>query len=182
MKTTLKKHECHVYTLFAVRHRPLFYDSFVFLETYFKTTGIRIKIWGQTVPYGKVSQNRFLFVPNCEQGGYSCKCVCGVSTDFCYKSIASSVLFFLMMMEKGLQKVHRPLRKPANLVGSIWVRYVVIIAVQYWGLSRANGCCCCCCWGSGRHFALDIGHLVGPLNYRRCDTKRRLPCTITPFY
>jgi len=24
---------------------------------------------------------------------------------------------------------------------------------------------CRCCWGSGRHFALDVGHLVGPLNY-----------------
>jgi len=30
--------------------------------------------------------------------------------------------------------------------------------------------------------ALDVGHIVGPLNYSRCDTKHRLPCTITPFY
>jgi len=36
--------------------------------------------------------------------------------------------------------------------------------------------------GSGRHFALEVGHIVGPLNYSRCDTKHRLPCTITPFY
>jgi len=34
---------------------------------------------------------------------------------------------------------------------------------------------------SGRNFALDVGHIVGPLNYGRCDTKHRLPCTITPF-
>jgi len=40
----------------------------------------------------------------------------------------------------------------------------------------------CYCWGSGRHFALDVSHIVGPLNYSRCDTKHRLPCTITPFY
>jgi len=31
-------------------------------------------------------------------------------------------------------------------------------------------------------FALDVGHLVGPLNYSRCDNKHRLPGTITPFY
>jgi len=30
--------------------------------------------------------------------------------------------------------------------------------------------CCCCCSGSGRHFALDVGHIVGPLNHSRCDT------------
>jgi len=42
-------------------------------------------------------------------------------------------------------------------------------------------CCCCCCWGSGRHFALDVGHIVGPLNYSRRDTKHRHPCNITPF-
>jgi len=30
-------------------------------------------------------------------------------------------------------------------------------------------------------FCLDVGHIVGPLNYSRCDTKHRLPCTITPF-
>jgi len=34
----------------------------------------------------------------------------------------------------------------------------------------------------GRRFAWDVGHIVGPLNYSRCDTKHRLPCTITPFY
>jgi len=39
---------------------------------------------------------------------------------------------------------------------------------------------CCCCWVSGRNFALDVGQVVGPLNYSRCDTI--LPCTITPFY
>jgi len=44
------------------------------------------------------------------------------------------------------------------------------------------GISCCCCLGSGRHFALDVGHIVGPLNCSRCDTKHRLPCTITPFY
>jgi len=37
-------------------------------------------------------------------------------------------------------------------------------------------------WGSGRHFALDVGHIVGQLNYSRCDNKHWLPCTITPFY
>jgi len=31
-------------------------------------TVIRIKICGQTGPYGRVPQNRFWFVPNCEQG------------------------------------------------------------------------------------------------------------------
>jgi len=31
-------------------------------------TVIRIKIWGQTGPYGRVPQNRFWFIPNCEQG------------------------------------------------------------------------------------------------------------------
>jgi len=36
--------------------------------------------------------------------------------------------------------------------------------------------------GEGGIFALDVGHIVGPLNYSRCDTKHRLPCTITPFY
>jgi len=36
--------------------------------------------------------------------------------------------------------------------------------------------------GSGKHFALDVGHIVGPLKNSRCDTKHRLPCTITPFY
>jgi len=41
---------------------------------------------------------------------------------------------------------------------------------------------CCCCWGSGRYFALDVCHIVGPLIYSRCDTIRQLPCTITPFY
>jgi len=35
---------------------------------------------------------------------------------------------------------------------------------------------------AGKHFALDVGHIVGPLNYSQCDTKHRLPCTITPFY
>jgi len=40
----------------------------------------------------------------------------------------------------------------------------------------------CFCCGSGRHFALDVGHIVGPLNYSRCDTKHRHPCTISPFY
>jgi len=37
-------------------------------------------------------------------------------------------------------------------------------------------------FGSGRHFALDEGHIVGPLNYSWCDTKHRLAFTITPFY
>jgi len=37
-------------------------------------------------------------------------------------------------------------------------------------------------WGSGRHFVLDVGHIVGPLNYSRCDSKHRLPCIITQFY
>jgi len=31
-------------------------------------TVIRIKIGRQTGPYGRVPQNRFWFVPNCEQG------------------------------------------------------------------------------------------------------------------
>jgi len=31
-------------------------------------TVIRIKICRQTGPYGRVPQNRFWFVPNCEQG------------------------------------------------------------------------------------------------------------------
>jgi len=35
--------------------------------------------------------------------------------------------------------------------------------------------------GQGGIFALDIDHIVGPLNYSRCDTKHRLPCTITTF-
>jgi len=39
-----------------------------------------------------------------------------------------------------------------------------------------------CCWESGRHLPLDVSCIVGPLNYSRCDTKHRLPCTITPFY
>jgi len=30
--------------------------------------------------------------------------------------------------------------------------------------------------GQGRHFALDVGHIVGP------TIADRLPCTITPFY
>jgi len=29
--------------------------------------------------------------------------------------------------------------------------------------------------GSVRQFSLDVGHLVGPLNYSRCDTRHRLP-------
>jgi len=33
----------------------------------------------------------------------------------------------------------------------------------------------CCFW---RQFSLDVGHKVVPLNYSRCDTKHRLPCTI----
>jgi len=37
-------------------------------KTYFKMTVIRIKICRQTGPYGRVPQNRFWFVPNCEQG------------------------------------------------------------------------------------------------------------------
>jgi len=36
---------------------------------------------------------------------------------------------------------------------------------------------CCCCLGSGRHFVLNVSHIVGPLNYIRCNTKHRLPCT-----
>jgi len=36
--------------------------------------------------------------------------------------------------------------------------------------------------GQGGTSALDVGHIVGPLNYSRCDTIPRLPCTITPFY
>jgi len=32
---------------------------------------------------------------------------------------------------------------------------------------------CCCCWGSGRHFALDLGHIVGPLNW--CDPNTDFP-------
>jgi len=36
--------------------------------------------------------------------------------------------------------------------------------------------------GQGGIFAVDVGHIVGPLNYSRRDTKHRLPCTITPFY
>jgi len=36
--------------------------------------------------------------------------------------------------------------------------------------------------GQGGIYALDVGHIVGPLNYSRCDTKHRLPCTIAPFY
>jgi len=55
---------------------------------------------------------------------------------------------------------------------------------QYKNLDRIvkTVCVCCCCRGSGRYFALDEGHIVGPFNYTRCDTKHRLPCTIIPFY
>jgi len=33
------------------------------------------------------------------------------------------------------------------------------------------------------HFALDVGHIVGQLNYSRsrCDTKHRLPCIYDSF-
>jgi len=34
----------------------------------------------------------------------------------------------------------------------------------------------------GRHFVLDVGYIVGQLNYSRCDTNLRIPCTITPFH
>jgi len=58
-------------TLFAARNEPLFSEillSFWKKKTYFKTTVIRINICRQTGPYERVPQNRFWFVPNCEQG------------------------------------------------------------------------------------------------------------------
>jgi len=36
--------------------------------------------------------------------------------------------------------------------------------------------------GQGGIFVLDVGHIVGTLNNSRCNTKHRLPYTITPFY
>jgi len=42
--------------------------------------------------------------------------------------------------------------------------------------------CCCCCCKVREVFAIDVGHIVGPMNYSRCDTKHRLPFTITLFY
>jgi len=61
-----------------------------------------------------------------------------------------------------------------------WIEfYTLIFKVRIFEGHSWSGCCC---WWSGRQFVLDVGHMVGPLNYSRCDTKHRLPCTITPFY
>jgi len=66
-------------------------------------------------------------------------------------------------------------------MNELFIIIIAIIVLDFWLRARSEKCCCCC-WGSGRHFALDVGHIVGPLNYSRCDTKHRLRCTITPFY
>jgi len=55
-------------TLSAARNEPLFSKTLLsFWKKYFKMTVIRIKICRKTGPYGRVPQNRFRFVPNCEQ-------------------------------------------------------------------------------------------------------------------
>jgi len=53
----------------------------LFGKTYliFEMTVIRIRICRQTGPCGRVPQNRFWFVPNCEQGILCMYCVCLLS-------------------------------------------------------------------------------------------------------
>jgi len=54
-------------------------------------TIIRIKICRQTGPYGKVPQNRFRFVPNCEQGIASGLSQVPVVTIFCFCFLETSM-------------------------------------------------------------------------------------------
>jgi len=83
----------------------------------------------------------------------------------------------MTLVDRGMAKwyaIHRTL--PAVKNGTVfWLSQMPLCNFIF----RREGCCC---WRSVRHLALDVGHIVGPLNYSRCDTKHRLPCTITPFY
>jgi len=45
-------------------------------------------------------------------------------------------------------------RSSSDALGSYWLTVVVVVVVE----------------GQGGIFALDVSHILGPLNYGRCDT------------